>query len=107
GVSWQGHLGGGLAGAVIAVPLLACRFGSGMKRWLGLLGIPAVPVAIIALIWISITDAERFMVRDVPLAQEAQEAVFAGRDKYGSVLLRQGDGLFGDPESLSNVRDGL
>ncbi len=45
GVSWAGHLGGAIAGAIIAVPLVYSRFGRGAQSWLGTAGAFAVPVA--------------------------------------------------------------
>jgi membrane associated rhomboid family serine protease len=50
-VSWEGHLGGGLAGAVVAVPLNFSRFGQGAQRWLGWVGVAAVPVLCLGLLW--------------------------------------------------------
>jgi hypothetical protein len=44
GVSWAGHLGGGVAGMIVAVPLAYLRFGQGVARWAGLAGVLAVPV---------------------------------------------------------------
>jgi membrane associated rhomboid family serine protease len=35
GISWAGHLGGFVAGAVVSVPLSLARFGTGPQRWLG------------------------------------------------------------------------
>jgi membrane associated rhomboid family serine protease len=49
-VSWGGHLGGGLAGAVVSVPLNLTRFGRGALRWLGWVGVAAVPAACVALL---------------------------------------------------------
>jgi membrane associated rhomboid family serine protease len=34
-VSWAGHLGGGVAGLIIAAPLNLAHFGEGEKKWLG------------------------------------------------------------------------
>src|SRR5262249_50226817 len=50
GVSWGGHLGGGLAGAVVSVPLNLTRFGRGAQRWLGWVGVAAVPAVSVALL---------------------------------------------------------
>jgi membrane associated rhomboid family serine protease len=38
GISWAGHLGGGLSGALIGVPLNFAHFETGLKRWLGWAG---------------------------------------------------------------------
>src|SRR5205085_3782365 len=43
-VSWEGHLGGALAGVLVSVPLNYQRFGSGWQKAFGLVGILAVPV---------------------------------------------------------------
>src|SRR5262249_23670361 len=59
GVSWAGHLGGAVAGAAVAVPLNLQRFGAGLQRWLGLLGIIAVPLVAIGLLTRTIVPAEQ------------------------------------------------
>jgi membrane associated rhomboid family serine protease len=56
GVSWGGHLGGGLAGAVVSVPLNYTRFGRGAQRWLGWVGVAAVPLAAVALVHYSVSS---------------------------------------------------
>jgi membrane associated rhomboid family serine protease len=35
GISWAGHLGGGVTGALIAIPLNMAHFDTGVRRWLG------------------------------------------------------------------------
>jgi membrane associated rhomboid family serine protease len=47
-VSWQGHLGGFLAGFVAGVLLTYHRFGSAEQRWAALLGLVLLPIAGIA-----------------------------------------------------------
>jgi membrane associated rhomboid family serine protease len=49
-VSWAGHLGGGVAGAVISLPLNYSRFDTGVRRWLGLLAALAVPLVALGLL---------------------------------------------------------
>jgi rhomboid protease GluP len=46
-VSAAGHFGGGLAGALVSVPLVFERFHHGPKRILGMLGTLAVPAALV------------------------------------------------------------
>jgi rhomboid protease GluP len=58
-VSSLGHLGGAIAGAVVAVPLTFSRFGHGWQRWLGYLAALAVPPICVAVVFFSITDRER------------------------------------------------
>lgn len=48
-VSWLGHLGGFLGGAVLSWPLNATRFGAGKEHLIGWLGLAAVPIASLAL----------------------------------------------------------
>jgi membrane associated rhomboid family serine protease len=55
GVSWTGHLGGAVGGAVVAVPLLYTRFGRGAQRWLGWVGVAAVPLLALALVHASVS----------------------------------------------------
>lgn len=59
GVSLAGHLGGALAGAAVAFPLIYQRFGNGAERWLGLVGALAVPVFLVGLVVVSITGDEK------------------------------------------------
>lgn len=59
GVSAMGHLGGGLAGAIIAVPLVYSRFGRGLQRPLGWLGSIVVPVICLGLVLASVTEREQ------------------------------------------------
>jgi len=49
GVSWAGHLGGGVTGALVAAPLNLARFGEGVKRGLGWAGMLAITV--VGLCW--------------------------------------------------------
>lgn len=74
GVSAMGHLGGGLAGAVIAVPLVYNRFGRGAIRWLGLLGAMAVPAACVGLVLGSITAEDRDSAGRAKIRVEMLEA---------------------------------
>lgn len=48
GVSWQGHLGGGVAGLVAGVLLTYHRFGTPEQRWAALLGLVLLPLAGVA-----------------------------------------------------------
>lgn len=50
GVSWAGHLGGGLTGAVVGIPLNVAHFGEGRKKWLGWLG--ALVLTAIGILWL-------------------------------------------------------
>jgi hypothetical protein len=43
-VSWAGHLGGGLVGALIGIPLNMAHFDTGVRRWLGWGGAAAAVV---------------------------------------------------------------
>ncbi len=55
-VSWAGHLGGAVAGVLASVPMNYNRFGRGAQRWLGALGVAAVPVLAIGLLWLSLPE---------------------------------------------------
>jgi membrane associated rhomboid family serine protease len=74
-VSWEGHLGGGLAGAVLAVPLNYTRFGQGAQRWLGWAGVVAVPVLCVALLYQPAKGDGRLaeLAPDDPQVQRARE----------------------------------
>ncbi len=45
-VSWQGHLGGGVGGALVAIPLTFSRFGEGRQRLFGNIGMLLTPIII-------------------------------------------------------------
>jgi membrane associated rhomboid family serine protease len=49
GVSWAGHLGGAVAGAIITAPLNMAHYGPGAQRWLGWAGAAAIMVVGIVL----------------------------------------------------------
>ncbi|HXG12304.1 MAG TPA: rhomboid family intramembrane serine protease [Gemmataceae bacterium] len=58
-VSWEGHLGGAVAGLIIAVPLNYHHFGIGWRRLLGLAGAAIVPLACLgAVIYVKNTGKE-------------------------------------------------
>jgi membrane associated rhomboid family serine protease len=50
GVSWEGHLGGAIGGALVSVPLNYHRFGMGWQKILGLAGMTAVPMFSVGLV---------------------------------------------------------
>jgi membrane associated rhomboid family serine protease len=49
GISWSGHLGGAVAGAIVAVPLNWAHFGVGPQRWLGWVATAAIAIVGFAL----------------------------------------------------------
>jgi hypothetical protein len=59
GVSWAGHLGGAVAGAAVAVPLVYSRFGQGAQRWLGWAGVAAVPLLCFGLVYNAVAADSR------------------------------------------------
>lgn len=58
-VSAMGHFAGGAGGAVVALPMVFQRFGRGMVRVLGTLGVAAVPIVCVGLVLGSITGEDR------------------------------------------------
>jgi membrane associated rhomboid family serine protease len=50
-ISWAGHLGGALGGALVSVPLNYQRFGTSQQKLLGLVGIFAVPILALGLVY--------------------------------------------------------
>jgi membrane associated rhomboid family serine protease len=50
GISWEGHLGGAIGGAVVSVALNYQRFGRGWQKILGSAGVIAVPLVASALV---------------------------------------------------------
>jgi hypothetical protein len=55
-VSWEGHLGGALGGALVSIPLNFHRFGAGWRRRFALIGIILVPVIALGLVYIKYRD---------------------------------------------------
>jgi membrane associated rhomboid family serine protease len=53
GVSWQGHLGGAIAGFFAGAALTALRFGSGLQRVLGGVGVIAVTAITVGVLLLS------------------------------------------------------
>ena len=49
-VSWEGHLGGAIGGALVSLPLNFQRFDRGLRKFLGLAGALAVPVIGVAVV---------------------------------------------------------
>lgn len=76
-VSWAGHLGGGVAGALVAVPLNLARFGTGLQRLLGWAATAVVVVVgFVGLqVWLNRGDASVLAIRrassEVRLLQKA------------------------------------
>jgi membrane associated rhomboid family serine protease len=112
GVSWGGHLGGGLAGAVVSVPLNFTRFGRGAQRWLGWVGVAAVPAVCVAVVARSVGGGPvqvdlpvdnpaviqaRELYRRIFL--EAERLATADYEKFARPLLKGERNLDGAPET--------
>jgi membrane associated rhomboid family serine protease len=67
-VSWEGHLGGALGGAIVSLPLNYQRFGRGGQKLLGLIGALAVPVVAVG-----------YVVQDLSSVQGQYQTL---REKY-------------------------
>ncbi len=81
GISWEGHLGGAVAGAAVAVPLNFSRFGRGAQRWLGWAGVAAVPALCLALVIRPARGDDR-LVELPPDNRQVQQARKRYRDAY-------------------------
>jgi hypothetical protein len=77
GISWQAHLGGGVAGFVIALPLNEHRFGRRALRWVYLVLMPLVPIMSIA----AVVRAKETRPAWVKLAGRAKEEKARGADR--------------------------
>jgi membrane associated rhomboid family serine protease len=96
GVSWAGHLGGGVTGAVVGVPLNLAHFGDGMRRWLGWAGAAAVAVVGFVLLQGSLASrpgaGSRVEVRaanqqDIPQMTRAESLGYEAKQRAKSLLL--------------------
>ena len=67
-VSWEGHLGGALGGAIVSLPLNFQRFGRGGQKLLGFIGALAVPVVAVG-----------YVVQDLSSVEGQYQAL---REKY-------------------------
>src|SRR5205085_1517559 len=81
GVSWAGHLGGGVAGAAVSVPLVWSLYGRGGQRWLGWAGTAAVPLLALAVLYQAIAPARQ----DV---EESDPELNRARQEYAPLLRR-------------------
>lgn len=97
GVSGAGHLGGALAGIAVSVPLMYTLFGKGGQRWLGALGVIAVPAVCLALVWNSRTDRDQAALVQEIVVRASMPALNAYHD-YGMDLIRR-------PEVVLTDRD--
>ncbi|MBI3407200.1 MAG: rhomboid family intramembrane serine protease [Planctomycetes bacterium] len=77
-VSWQGHLGGFVGGALLSWPLNAQRFGAGREKllgWIGLLVVPLASVAFVLYVNHPRAQVEQFRVRLAPRIIELGQAL--------------------------------
>jgi hypothetical protein len=102
GVSAIGHFAGGLAGALLGIPLIYSRYGHGSQRWLALAGIVAIPLACLGSIFWSVTDEDKdraLLFRTKIAVAEAREAVRGAFNNLAVPLLNKDtDSLFDDHE---------
>jgi membrane associated rhomboid family serine protease len=108
-VSTAGHFGGGLAGALVAFPLLYNRFGHGWQPWLGLAGILAVPIVSLGLLSFSVTDRERFLRIDLVLrtALDGLEETYKNHNLGALLSKRPGPSLFDDAEHVREAQTAI
>jgi membrane associated rhomboid family serine protease len=88
GVSWAGHLGGGVGGVVVAVPLVYSRFGSGAQRWLGWAGVAAVPLVAVLLVQRSLPSGPAGILRELDRLRPNDAGVQQARAKYRPIYLK-------------------
>jgi rhomboid protease GluP len=116
GISWAGHLGGGVTGVIIGVPLNLSHFGTGVKRWLGwgatavmvLVGFGLLP----AVLGRQLDDRSRAKMalqaaesKELKTLLRAEEEARAAMNKLALPLLPPTPGKWpGDPEAAGLVK---
>ena len=107
GISAAGHFGGGLAGAVVTLPLVYNRWGHGIQRWLGLAGVIASPLICIGLIQYSVSNEDRseanfFRFSKIMLqSRNVGEGVY---DNYAKPLLeKDAKDMFADKAEINQT----
>jgi membrane associated rhomboid family serine protease len=95
-ISKGGHFGGGLIGLLTGVPLDYLRFGRGLKRKLGFIGLVAIPCLCLAILWGYFQYSDAF---DVKLLRELR------RQTHATVWISNTSQkpLLTDPTSTSNA----
>src|SRR5262249_8111379 len=112
GVSWAGHLGGGLAGALVSIPLVWSLYGRGAQRWLGWAGAAVVPAAAVLLLQQSIGAVREVAPNDPDLNKARREyaPILARIDGIGMVTYRNvaepflKNGKVPDAESIKDAQ---
>ncbi|GEM_PF-4322859 len=86
-VSWEGHLGGALGGALLSVPLHYQRFGQAWQRFLSWLGFVLIPLGAVALAYLVHARERAALVSELqfgPAFQRAEKVVLA---HYNGVIV--------------------
>jgi hypothetical protein len=97
GVSAMGHFAGGVAGAVLGIPLIYSRYGHGLQRWLGLAGALAIPLACLGVAFGSVTVDER----ERAVAIDVQKLMRVPYNDHALPLLKkETDSLFDDAAAV-------
>jgi membrane associated rhomboid family serine protease len=100
GVSGAGHLGGAVAGAAVSIPLMYTLFGKGVQRWLGWLGVLAVPLVCLAVIAGSMTERDR-AARVQEIVSRATRPAFDAYNDHIRELIYRPHMVLGDAEKKS------
>jgi rhomboid protease GluP len=105
-VSKEAHLGGGLAGLVVASLLQFQRFGRGAVRWLAPLGIVLVPVLGIAVVQAHRPkERQAWEVTYMPQLRAAEEQIQDLTRNRVDPLLKEVGKAGADEETLRNARE--
>jgi len=105
-VSGSGHLGGAIAGAVVSIPLMYTLFGRGWQRWLGWVGVFAVPAACMGIVLASVTDDDRTRLAARIVHDGLAEAIDAYND-YMVDMINEPDLVFENAAKKADARQAL
>ena len=88
-ISWAGHLGGAIGGALVSVPLNYQRFGTRRQKVLGLVGVFAVPILALGVVYYEHKDIIQVRNYLYPRFRDAESQAGTVFDDYALPLMKE------------------